>query len=150
MKRISIFFLLLVIALKSIGQLVSSDKALILNHRGQKEVFQERKVRYGFGKDKLLANIFLAPFMFAYQKTLAPQISASCLYHPSCSEFSKELFQNFGILKAFLSTTDRLMRCDRISATDIRHQQVDPSSGKKNESSDYYRFRCPHCSDEGH
>ena len=132
-----------------LGQMSRQDIELVVKHQGQKERIEDREVRYGFGEGRLVANIFLAPFMYAYQKAIAPQISASCLYHPSCSEFSRELFQRYGVLKAFLSSTDRLMRCDRISAADIHYQQVNQHTGKMHESVNYYRFKQPLCDEEG-
>lgn len=101
---------------------------------------KERKVTFGFGKNKPFLNLTLGPLMYLYQKVLSPQISASCLYNPSCSAFSKELFQHYGILKAFLSTMDRLMRCDRLSATSILPIEIDPQDHKKHETIKYYNF----------
>lgn len=55
-----------------------------------------------------------------YQKVLSPQISASCLYHTSCSRFSRKALQEFGFLKGIALTADRLSRCNRVAATDLR------------------------------
>ncbi|SFC82592.1 Membrane-anchored protein YidD, putatitve component of membrane protein insertase Oxa1/YidC/SpoIIIJ [Flexibacter flexilis DSM 6793] len=59
-----------------------------------------------------------------YQNVISRQISASCLYHTSCSRFSRKALQEFGILKGIALTTDRLGRCNRIAATDIRPVRI--------------------------
>ncbi|MDX9852914.1 MAG: membrane protein insertion efficiency factor YidD [Tenuifilaceae bacterium] len=123
------------------NSLQANDITLIAANNDSNPQFIERKVTFGFGKGKPLANIVLGPFMYGYQKFISPQISAQCLYHPTCSEYGKHLFHTYGGLKAFLSTADRLMRCDRISATDIHEIDVDPHTHKKNETTDYYSFK---------
>jgi putative component of membrane protein insertase Oxa1/YidC/SpoIIIJ protein YidD len=49
--------------------------------------------------------------MFVYQKKITYQWSGSCLYTPSCSEFSRQCLEEFGLFKAGLLTIDRLSRC---------------------------------------
>ena len=49
--------------------------------------------------------------MYIYQNVISPQISADCIYHQSCSNFSKSAIKEFGILKGVLLTGDRLCRC---------------------------------------
>ena len=57
-------------------------------------------------------TLFFDGSMFIYQKGISEQISAQCTFSPSCSEFSKKLIQNFGLIKGVFLTADRLMRCD--------------------------------------
>jgi len=49
-----------------------------------------------------------------YQRHLTQQLATACPYHPSCSEFSRQCFQQYQPLKAFALTTDRLTRCTRL------------------------------------
>jgi putative component of membrane protein insertase Oxa1/YidC/SpoIIIJ protein YidD len=49
-----------------------------------------------------------------YQRHLTRQLATACPYHPSCSEFSRQCFQQFNPFKAFALTTDRLTRCTRL------------------------------------
>lgn len=114
------------------------DASLLLKKDFLSDKFTERKVAFGFGKQHFFPNVIIAPPLFIYQKFLSPQISASCLFNPTCSVYSRELFKRFGTCKAFLSTVDRIMRCDRISATDIPEILIDPVDHKKHESTDYY------------
>ena len=61
-----------------------------------------------------LNRILRVPFLFAiwlYQKAISPFLRPSCIYYPSCSEYSKQAFQKHGILwGAYLSVT-RIVRC---------------------------------------
>lgn len=49
--------------------------------------------------------------MYLYQKKLTYQVAGTCLYTPSCSEFSRQCFEEYGLLKAGFLTLDRLSRC---------------------------------------
>ncbi len=64
-------------------------------------------------------NMALGGVLFVYQNTLSQHFSATCLYHPSCSDFSKKSIQNYGLLKGIFLSADRVMRCNRIAATGI-------------------------------
>lgn len=57
--------------------------------------------------------------LYIYQNYISQHFSASCLYDPSCSEFSKQAVKEFGLVKGGLLTFDRLNRCNRIAATDL-------------------------------
>lgn len=72
--------------------------------------------------------------LYLYQNYISQHFSASCLYDPSCSDFSKQAVKEFGLIKGGLLTIDRLNRCNRIAATDL-----DP--GKLNEQT--HRFSDP-------
>ncbi len=140
LSRILIVTFLLLTATTGITQVLpEADLHTIKGLEFGKNRFDERKVRFGFGRGAWLSNIFFAPPLYIYQKFLSTQISAGCLYHPSCSEFSREAFSRFSIPKALLSSMDRIMRCDRISATDFPrlHPNYTPDH-KKIEGTDYY------------
>lgn len=72
--------------------------------------------------------------LYVYQNYISQHFSASCLYDPSCSDFSKQSVKEFGLIKGGILTFDRLNRCNRIAATDL-----DP--GKLNEKT--HRFSDP-------
>ena len=57
--------------------------------------------------------------MYTYQRILSPQLSSSCIYTPSCSNFSKQLIHDYGLFKGLFLSADRIMRCNRVSANDI-------------------------------
>ncbi|MEX0684374.1 MAG: membrane protein insertion efficiency factor YidD [Balneolales bacterium] len=47
-----------------------------------------------------------------YQKIISPQDNTSCLFHPSCSEFSRQAIRTKGIINGYVLTFDRLQRCN--------------------------------------
>lgn len=63
--------------------------------------------------------------MFTYQKLISPQLSASCIYSPSCSNFSKSAIAEFGLIKGVFLSADRMMRCNRAAAMEVSPLIVD-------------------------
>jgi putative component of membrane protein insertase Oxa1/YidC/SpoIIIJ protein YidD len=66
--------------------------------------------------------------LYVYQNYFSQHLSASCLYDPSCSDFSKQAVKEFGLIKGTLLSFDRLSRCNRIAATDLHFHEIDPKS----------------------
>ncbi len=84
-------------------------------------------------------SILFGGLMYTYQKVISPQLPSECLYVETCSHFSKSLIAEYGLLKGVFTTSDRLMRCNRISALDVHPMLIDPDSGKVVESVDIYK-----------
>lgn len=63
--------------------------------------------------------------LFLYQNYFSQHFSASCLFEPSCSDFSKEAVREFGLVKGTMLSLDRISRCNRIAATDLRESEFD-------------------------
>ena len=63
--------------------------------------------------------------LYVYQNHFSQHLSASCLYHPSCSDFGKQAVQEFGLIKGTFLSLDRLNRCNRIAATDLNPAEID-------------------------
>ncbi len=72
--------------------------------------------------------------LYLYQNFITQHFSASCLYNPTCSEFSKLAVQEYGIFKGGLLTFDRLNRCNRIAATDLDAGTIDLKTHRFNDS----------------
>lgn len=66
--------------------------------------------------------------IYLYQNSISQHFSADCLYHPTCSDFSKQCVHEYGIIKGGLLTFDRLCRCNRIAGADIRPSEVNPKT----------------------
>lgn len=47
-----------------------------------------------------------------YKANIAPHHSFGCSYYPSCSQYTKEAIQKYGLIKGWLFGCDRLMRCN--------------------------------------
>ena len=46
-----------------------------------------------------------------YQKAVSPWTPASCRYNPTCSSYSIDAFQKYGLWKAFVLTVKRIGSC---------------------------------------
>lgn len=150
LERISKILFVLIVFLTctvSNGQNSSTDFQLILNKKTEMVSEGKHKITFGINKrGGFIAkynpvNLSLSCLMYSYQKWLSPQISSNCYYSPSCSAYSKLLFQEYGVVKGLLCTTDRLMRCDRISATTFNPISIDPRDNKIHEDISRYKFK---------
>ena len=68
--------------------------------------------------------------LYVYQNFVSQHLSASCLYDPSCSDFSKQAVKEYGIFKGTLLSLDRLNRCNRIAATSLNPLQINSKSNR--------------------
>ncbi len=85
------------------------------------------------------ASLLFGGLMYAYQAFISPQLPSECLYDESCSHFSQKLIIEYGLLKGVFTTSDRLMRCNRLSALDVHPLWVNEESGRVIESVDVYK-----------
>ncbi len=49
--------------------------------------------------------------IWVYQRTLSPLLPSSCRFYPSCSHYSQEAVQKYGIVKGAWLGVKRLGRC---------------------------------------
>ena len=100
----------------------------------------ERVVTFGFAQNRWYNPVesFLSISIFIYQKYISQQISATCAYIPSCSTYSKNLINDFGLIKGVLFASDRLTRCNRIALADLNKWRVNKYDMKIHESTSYY------------
>lgn len=84
-------------------------------------------------------SLFLGGTLYIYQNVFSKHISADCLFTPSCSEFSKQAIKEYGILKGTLLSIDRVNRCNRIAATDLKNYTVDQTSKRYPDPVSRYR-----------
>lgn len=75
-------------------------------------------------------NVLFGGALYIYQNIVSKHISSNCLYTPSCSEFGKEAVREFGIIKGLSLSIDRVHRCDKFTAADLRKSSVDPGTNK--------------------
>ena len=60
-------------------------------------------------KKKLKAVVIL--LIKIYQKVVSPWTPASCRYNPTCSSYSIDAFQKYGLWKGFVLTIKRIGSC---------------------------------------
>ena len=128
------------------AQTISLKNDLELIQKTKLKPQSEKKVRpYIFKnapktfKTRNPASLLYGGLLYVYQNTISQHFSSDCLYHPSCSDFSKQAVNQFGLLKGGLLTVDRLTRCTRISATDIAPSAYDPKSHRANDPISKYK-----------
>jgi putative component of membrane protein insertase Oxa1/YidC/SpoIIIJ protein YidD len=68
--------------------------------------------------------------LYVYQNVLSKHISADCLFTPGCSEYSKQVIKEKGLIIGTLLTIDRVNRCNRIAAQDLKHYSIDKKTGR--------------------
>jgi len=134
---LSIFFLR--------AQIPTNDTDLISKKPEYPPFQMSNKVEYMFaGRSAFIkynpVSMFFGGLMYFYQKVVSPQFSSSCLYIPSCSNFSKMAISEFGLVKGICLSADRLTRCSRLGLTDIHHHCFDPETGKVHEHMDMFKF----------
>ncbi len=86
-------------------------------------------------------TLVFSGLMYVYQRVVSPQIPSACLYEHSCSSFSKGLIVEYGLAKGVFTTADRLMRCNRMAATDIHPLVISEQSGKVMETVNIYKIK---------
>ena len=101
------------------------------------------EISYGFSENPSKITLFnplyhiLSVAMWTYQKLISPQLASECSFNPSCSAYSKQLIDDFGIIKGIIFTTDRIMRCNRVALMGIQRS----SDGKIHETTNRYSSR---------
>jgi putative membrane protein insertion efficiency factor len=63
-------------------------------------------------QDNSNGNPFLFP-IHLYRKHISSSGGDRCPMYPSCSTYSLEAFEKHGVIKGWIMTCDRLMRCGR-------------------------------------
>jgi len=57
-----------------------------------------------------MKSIFIG-LIWLYQWTIGPLIGNRCRFYPSCSNYSKEALQKYGVFKGLWLTVCRIFRC---------------------------------------
>jgi putative component of membrane protein insertase Oxa1/YidC/SpoIIIJ protein YidD len=131
--------LLLFINLSTIGfaqKIELKNDLLLADSIAKKQIPKHEKRAYIFkDRPKTFLNsnpvsLLFGGSLYVYQNHFSQHLSASCLFHPSCSDFSKQAVQEFGLVKGTLLSLDRLSRCNRIAATDLNPAEIDNKTHK--------------------
>lgn len=77
--------------------------------------------------------------LYVYQNFVSQHFSADCLYDPSCSDFSKQVVKEYGLIKGGFLSFDRLSRCNRIAATDLDPAMINENSHRFSDPIKWYK-----------
>ncbi|SKC52680.1 membrane protein insertion efficiency factor YidD [Ohtaekwangia koreensis] len=58
----------------------------------------------------MLRKIFILPIRF-YQLAISPLLGSNCRHTPSCSQYTVEAIQEWGVVKGIWLGTKRIARC---------------------------------------
>jgi len=66
-----------------------------------------------FFKTKILASIArgIAALISLYQVAISPFKPPSCRFYPSCSEYARQAFEKYGIVKGGILSLLRILKC---------------------------------------
>ena len=59
-----------------------------------------------------------------YQKYISPLTGSNCRFYPTCSEYSKWLFQNSDVISATIKSTARILRCNQLFKGGIDYPKI--------------------------
>lgn len=47
-----------------------------------------------------------------YQKAISPWLGANCRFHPSCSQYTIEAIEKYGVVQGIIKGAYRILRCN--------------------------------------
>ncbi len=50
-----------------------------------------------------------------YQKKISPGLGHRCKYYPTCSEYTKQAIEKYGVVRGILKGIFRILRCNPFS-----------------------------------
>lgn len=56
-------------------------------------------------------NAMLRTLLRGYRYFISPMLGATCRFHPSCSQYAEQAFEEHGLLRGGWLTAHRLCRC---------------------------------------
>lgn len=118
MKAVSLCIFILCFSFGGFTQ--TSDKYGLSEISDLFEVHEHKPPKYKSEslKPKNELEFLMASSFNIYKGFFSSQDNPSCVFHPSCSEFSVQALQQKGLLLGTLYTFDRLSRCHRFIKPD--------------------------------
>ena len=58
-----------------------------------------------------MKKIFILLINF-YQKNISPWFGKKCKYYPTCSEYTKQAIEKYGVIKGTIKGIKRILRCN--------------------------------------
>jgi putative membrane protein insertion efficiency factor len=114
LKLIIACFFMIVLPFKGINQ--ENNGYNLTQIKGLFEVHEHKAPKFisENQKPKNELEFLMATGFNVYKAFFSSQDNPSCVFHPSCSEYSVEALQQKGLLLGTLYTFDRLSRCHRL------------------------------------
>lgn len=145
-RIISLILILFLISIHAEAQKIDlREDMMLIDSLAKKQMPQTSKKAYIYkDQPKTIKNsnpvsMLYGGSLYVYQNFITQHFSANCLYHPTCSDFSKQAVKNFGLIKGGLLTFDRLNRCNRIAATDLDPATLNKKTQQFNDPVNLYK-----------
>lgn len=117
-----------------------AQKAKEYNRAGNNTSVLEAKKKSALAQYNPI-SLTLKGAMALYQQVLSPQLSRSCPYEITCSNFSKHAIREFGVVKGIFLSADRVLRCNRIGLLDVHPLNIHDHNGTIADPLAQYRIR---------
>lgn len=62
------------------------------------------------------ANSFAIDLIRGYQRRISPFLGNRCRFHPTCSQYAVDCFENYSFGRAFVKSAYRILRCQPFSS----------------------------------
>jgi putative component of membrane protein insertase Oxa1/YidC/SpoIIIJ protein YidD len=152
-RRMVIFFttLFLLAASLSYGQEVQEDLQMIRDrdfsdpgefahyHGAGNSVRPLNSRQHNFIAQYNPVTLLLKGVLLGYQTVVSEQLARHCPYEITCSNFSKQAIEEFGVFKGVFISADRILRCNRIGLLDVHPLSINPRTGAIIDSPNMYR-----------
>jgi uncharacterized protein len=149
MKTVLKIFVFFIVSFKSHSQNLIQDIKLVIEKEEISTINFNYYKRFGNNqsvfetKSKFPLNpvvTLLKGAMLMYQNVISPQLSKECPYEITCSNFSKHLIKEYGLIKGVFLSADRITRCNRIAILDVNYLEIDPSNGSIKDNLSKYKL----------
>lgn len=78
--------------------------------------------------------------LWGYQNLVSPQLQADCAYELSCSNFSKQAIQYYGIIKGLALSADRLTRCNTMATQENPSHKYNLATENHEDRVEFYQM----------
>ena len=110
MKLLTLLVLSMLVSGAVQAQSVAADLALLTEHANPKEKVIKKKNH--------TRNPLALGYLFGikiYQHAISEQLATDCAFELTCSRFSSAMVKEYGFVKGYFLTFDRVSRCTKIS-----------------------------------
>lgn len=70
---------------------------------------------------KNIPKRFIIFLINLYQKYISPSLGKRCIYYPTCSEYTKQAVDKYGIIKGSILGFIRILKCNPFSKGGVDH-----------------------------
>jgi putative membrane protein insertion efficiency factor len=132
-------------SLNALGQKIETKKDMdfFSSSKNLQSHFHKRDYIFNNEESALVkynpVSMALGGLLYIYQNSISQQLSASCLFQPTCSDFSKHAIRDYGIFKGVFLSADRITRCNKIAGSDIHPLTINQKTKRSEDPISLYK-----------